>query len=439
MCDNKTKKHLSRRKLLNSAIQMSAFAPLYSVFPGLMSQKLFAQQQALAGRKKLVWINMAGGWDILEATEPKNRSTSGIDMIYDWQDARQITGSSDKIGRWLPNLAALGQDLLVVRGIAMGTTSHEAGSTYMNTGILSNTGIVNAASIPAIIASESAATIPIIQLNGGSEILTDRGLLSPVSVVRASNLDLYQRMYPTDAQELSNKINILNLLRSSISQYQEKVGANDRLEELATAEQKVRDQFNAEVGKNLVLEDADINVFGTLPANVNNNMLNSFALTYKLIKNNLVTAVNLGIGGFDTHSGQSARLQPILANVDFYIAALARALRTDNLLADTLIVLYSDFGRTPKINNSNGRDHWPVGGAMIIGGNLAGGKVVGGTDDDLRALGINPSTGALQEDGTQISPVHIGGSVLKLILGEAYLEYRPYLESLPILTQLRSS
>src|SRR5690606_22334956 len=99
-------------------------------------------QESFTPQRNLIWINMGGGWDILEVTDPKPASTSGIDMIYGWGDAREVASSSDgaRIGRWLPRIAGLGRDLLVVRGLAMGTTSHEAGNIYMDTGILSNAG-----------------------------------------------------------------------------------------------------------------------------------------------------------------------------------------------------------------------------------------------------------------------------------------------------------
>ena len=109
------------------------------------------------------------------------------------------------------------------------------------------------------------------------------------------------------------------------------------------------------------------------------------------------------------------------------------------MLDKTLIVLYSDFGRTPKINNSNGRDHWPVGGAIMIGGGIQGGRAVGGTDDSMRAYSINQDTGKADENGEQLSPIHLGGSVLELTLGSEYLQYRNYLQSIPALTRLKSS
>ena len=224
----------------------------------LLGPSLLQAQSAYSVARRLVWINMSGGWDVLEITEPKVSSTSGIDMVYDYGLANQIGTGDTRIGRWLTRLARFhGEDVLVLRGINMGTTSHQAGSVYMDTGILSNSGDVNSASIPAIVASESQATIPIIQLNGGSDPKTDRGLLNPVSVVRAQNLDLYRSMYPQDADELTQKMLMLDHLRGSITNLETVRGTNDRLTELSNAEAKVRVQFESDVGAKLSLTEED--------------------------------------------------------------------------------------------------------------------------------------------------------------------------------------
>ena len=430
---------LSRRQLLQTGVSLVGSLSLASLFGG---HRALGQSNSNLQRR-LVWINMRGGWDILEITDPKLSSTSGIDMVYDWGLAQSIAGSTsgDRIGRWLPNIAALGQDLLVVRGLTMGTTSHTAGSVYMDTGVLSNAGNVNAASIPAIVASESAATIPIIQLNGGSDPQIDRGLLNPVSVVRAQNLNLYRSLYPDDDEQLQQKLLMLDYIRDSVSRVQERFGNNDRLLDISSAEQKIRVQFENQVGAKLTLDDEDRAPFQATGQNLNmnNGLRDSFALSLKLLKNDLVSCLNLGVGGFDTHANQERSMQPVVESFDFLLATFVNELRAAGQLDNTLIVCYSDFGRTPKVNQRNGRDHWPVGGALLIGGGLDGGRVVGATDDDLQAVKVNTTSGLPDDSGTTLNPTHIGGSVLELTLGASYLGYRTYLSSIPALTRLRGA
>lgn len=427
---------LTRRELMLGGTYLAGY---------LMASQMIPGGQALAGQyppaRRLVWINMSGGWDILEITDPKPSSTSGIDMMYDWGAAQQLAGSSEKIGRWMSNTAAMGQDVLVVRGLNMGTTSHMAGAVYMDTGVLSNSGNVNAASIPSIVASESTATIPIIQLNGGMDPKIDRGLLSPVSVVRAQNLDLYRSMYPEDTAAMDQKMLILTYLNSSIERAKAKTGDYDRLKAVASAQSKIQTQFVDNVGSKLELTPADRTPFGVnAPRTVDNGMRDAFALSLKLLKNNLVTCLNLGVGGFDTHAGQERAMQPIVESFDYLLGRFVAELKAANQLDNTLIVLYSDFGRTPKVNNNNGRDHWPVGGALMIGGEIMGGRVVGATDDNLRALSINRDSGAAETGGSfTLSPSNLGGAVLELTLGTAYTTtYRTYLESIPALTRLKT-
>ncbi len=433
---------MNRRQLLATGVSLTAYASVASLLkPGTAR----AQDASYPPARKLIWINMSGGWDILEVTDPKEASTAGIDMIYDWGIAPALAGGDGtKIGRFLPGIAALGTDVLVLRGLAMGTTSHMAGSVYMDTAILSNAGRVNAASIPAIVASESADTIPIIQLNGGTDPQTDRGLLKPVSAVRADNLELYRSMYPDGDAAIQRKMAVLDYLKSSLARAEARTGANDRMTGLGAAESKVRAQFADNVGAKLTLNATDRALFTTgAPTGMNNGATDAVALTLKLINNDIVTCVNLGFGGFDTHQGQTARLQPILESVDFSISRLVQGLRDSGKLDSTLIVLFSDFGRTPKVNGSNGRDHWPTGGAIVIGGGIDGGRAVGATDDSLgAALLINPNSGAVTTDaatGVQLNPTHLGGMVLALTLGSGYSQYRPYLAALPALTRLKGA
>ena len=431
---------LSRRQMLRTGCSVVAFASAMKLLAPLC-----ANAQAQYGvQRKLVWINLSGGWDILETVDPKQSANSKLDLLFPWADAHKLAGSSEdiRVGRHLPGLASLGADTLLIRGLAMGTTSHDAGSVYMDTGILSNSGRVNAASIPSIVASESSATIPIIQLSGGTEPQIDRGLLNPVSLVRAQNLELYRSMYPTEKAQVERRILMLDYLKKSIARVKASQGSNDRLSSLENAEDKIRDQINSGIADKLQLDSSDKALFNNpnTEGQRGSGAGEAFALALKLIKNDLVSCVNMGIGGFDTHSNQDRQLASILPSFDAYLKVFVNELRKADKLSSTLIVLYSDFGRTPKVNGGSGRDHWPVGGAAFIGGGIAGGRAVGGTGTDLLALNTDLATGnplAPGKGGDQLNPAHLGGAVLKLCIGEAYLPFRSYLSAPACLTQTK--
>jgi hypothetical protein len=92
-----------------------------------------------------------------------------------------------------------------------------------------------------------------------------------------------------------------------------------------------------------------------------------------------VGCVTLSIGGWDTHSSNFKTLRQQLPQVDRGIAALIQDLHDRGLDKDVVTVMWGEFGRTPKINGSDGgRDHWgPVMSALVAGGGLKMGQAIG--------------------------------------------------------------
>ncbi|MBS0264643.1 MAG: DUF1501 domain-containing protein, partial [Planctomycetes bacterium] len=94
-----------------------------------------------------------------------------------------------------------------------------------------------------------------------------------------------------------------------------------------------------------------------------------------------VRCVSVAYGFWDTHGGNFNHLKQNLPVFDKGIAALVRDLYERGMDKDTTLVVWGEFGRTPKINKDAGRDHWPrVNGALIAGGGLRMGQVIGSTD-----------------------------------------------------------
>ena len=79
-------------------------------------------------------------------------------------------------------------------------------------------------------------------------------------------------------------------------------------------------------------------------------------------------------GGWDTHSGQRGRLNAQLRGLDQLVAALKAGLGQD--WANTLVIVATEFGRTVAPNGTGGTDHGTASAAMLLGGAVAGGKVV---------------------------------------------------------------
>jgi hypothetical protein len=101
-----------------------------------------------------------------------------------------------------------------------------------------------------------------------------------------------------------------------------------------------------------------------------------------------VTTVNGPSISWDTHKDNFNRLESRLAPpMDRAFSALISDLDERGLLDSTLVIWLGDFGRTPTINKDAGRDHWPrCFSAVLAGGGIRGGRVVGASD----AIGAYP-------------------------------------------------
>jgi hypothetical protein len=91
-----------------------------------------------------------------------------------------------------------------------------------------------------------------------------------------------------------------------------------------------------------------------------------------------VRFVSLTYGGWDMHNQITAGMRGQMPPLDQALATLIRDLDRTGLLKTTLVMVSSEFGRTPKINGTAGRDHWPkVFSVMLAGGGIKGGVIHG--------------------------------------------------------------
>ncbi len=145
--------------------------------------------------------------------------------------------------------------------------------------------------------------------------------------------------------------------------------------------------------------------------------------------------VSIENGHWDTHRKNTMSLRDLLVpSLDQSVAALVRDLADRGLLDSTLVVVTTEFGRTPRINVMDGRDHWPQAFSIVMaGGGLKVGGVLGATDKTgatvidrpvtpadmaatvLSVLGIDPATILHTPQGRPIQMVSGGSPVHELI------------------------
>ena len=143
--------------------------------------------------------------------------------------------------------------------------------------------------------------------------------------------------------------------------------------------------------------------------------------------------MTINYGGWDHHGEIFKGLDKKLPEFDQGYSALILDLDQRGLLDDTLVLTMGEFGRTPKVNDKAGRDHWGRAGSMLwAGAGVARGRVIGATDKNgafvtdrpvrpadvawtvYNALGIDPSKELFTPEGRPVSILAEGAAVTEL-------------------------
>ena len=109
-------------------------------------------------------------------------------------------------------------------------------------------------------------------------------------------------------------------------------------------------------------------------------LLDHFLVARRLIQCG-VRCVTLAFSRWDWHGGNFTRARQDFPMLDQGVSALIEDLDRRDMLDDVTVVVWGEFGRTPKINDRGGRDHWPrVSCALMAGGGMRTGQVIGATN-----------------------------------------------------------
>jgi hypothetical protein len=146
-----------------------------------------------------------------------------------------------------------------------------------------------------------------------------------------------------------------------------------------------------------------------------------------------VRFITVNNGGWDHHAHIFKNLDIRLPEFDAALSAFLEDMHTRGLLTDTLIAVYGEFGRSPKINPDGGRDHWaPAASLLFAGAGVRGGNVVGSTDKQggyvtrrpvapadvaftlFDCLGIDPRKQIRAPDGRPIEILDQGETIKEL-------------------------
>ena len=144
-----------------------------------------------------------------------------------------------------------------------------------------------------------------------------------------------------------------------------------------------------------------------------------------------VSFTTIYYGGWDHHSDIFKTLPKHIKPLDQGVAALISDLDERGMLDNTMVIVLGEFGRTPKVNDRGGRDHWPHAMSVLMAGaGIPGGQVVGATDkkgyyaseniyspEDFASslytkMGIDPTVALHKNTGRPVQLVN-GGHLIK--------------------------
>ncbi|MEO2031637.1 MAG: DUF1501 domain-containing protein [Planctomycetaceae bacterium] len=377
---------LGRRRFMERAAQAALGV---SLLPGIDNAVAAAPTQGNA--KRLIYLYMSGGMTHLDTFDlkPGHENQGSTTPI-----STSVAGI--QISRFLPMLAVQFDQIAAVRSMHTQTGAHEAGEYIMRT------------SYQQIATTRHPSMGPWIQrLNGRqSRTLPDTVLISaPARHPGPGFLD------PTFSPLPIGDPN-RGLENTTAPQYLTEASFDKRVRLIDGFDRNFRSKFNVrkvQAYTDLYTEATSLLASQELKAfdldeetkeDRNRYGRNQFGqgclLARRLIENN-VRCVEVTLGGWDMHNTiyDSNGLPSRAATLDRAMGNLLKDLADRGLLDETLVVLTTEFGRSPVINYNAGRDHHPaVFSAALAGGGIKGGQFYGKSDSDGHNVDENGVTPA---------------------------------------------
>jgi len=361
-----------------------------------------------------VTIHAGGGWDPTMLCDPKGRIDDNdndpvnnfwADDILDIGPFRVApVGSNQAFFQRFQN------DLLVINGIDTQTNSHEAGTRHTWSGSM-DSGMPSFSALAAAVADPRPALS--FLSNGGYD--ETAGLVPPT---RIPDVGAIQEIAFPEALDASNPDNPDSYLFTEATRQRIRTARAARHDRGMDSEtlprvRRARNVLNnARAGENELAALTDF-LPGSLD-NSNNRLFRQAQVAMACFKAGVTVSANLSTGGFDTHGNhdqnQGNALRTIVDGVTYLMDEAER-----QGIADQVVVLVgSDFGRTPWYNDTNGKDHWTVTSFLAMGPGISGGRVVGATDEYYSPLKVNADSLAVDESGMRIRPGNIHASLREL-------------------------
>lgn len=390
---------------------------------------------ATARAKSVINIYLPGGMSHQESFDPKMNAPieyrgpfeaikTNVDGVYFSENLKQTAKIADKI--------------TVVRSMTHGEAAHERGTHAMFTGYRPSPAI-QYPSIGSVVSHELGERNnlpPYVLIPNQPTPYAGTGFLGAAYGAFALGSDPANDNFSVRDLTLPGGIDAARFaerreMRSVVDAHFSALEKSDALDGMDSFYQRAYAMISSEKARAAFDIKAE-------PAKVRDEYGRNAAGQRMLLARRLVEAgvrfVSLTYGSWDHHDNIKRANGQQMPNFDKAYAALIRDLDERGLLESTLVVVNTEFGRTPKINGTAGRDHWPkVFSIALAGGGVKRGYVHGSSDatggepdvdplsvEDYAAtiynqIGIDPAK-ALMSPGGRPQPIVKDGKVIKELL-----------------------
>ncbi|MFN7292836.1 MAG: DUF1501 domain-containing protein [Pirellula sp.] len=346
-----------------------------------------------AKAESVIHVFLPGGIAHQETFDPKPYSP----LEYRGELGTVKTKTGDVFSETVPRLAALSDKLTVIRSVTHGEAAHERGTHNMFTGYKPSPALIFP-SFGSVISHEYGPRNnlpPYVAVPSAANEYAGTGYLSSSFGPFALGADPANNGFRVQDLNLPSGVDMARFerrrsaLEAVNAHFQSKQNA-DAINAMDTFYQRAYSLISSEKAReafNIDAEDA------ALRDRYGRNTAGQRLLMARRLVEAGVRFVSVTYGGWDMHTQISAGMRRDMPALDQGLSTLIEDLESRGLLSKTLILVSSEFGRTPKINNEAGRDHWPkVFSVMMAGGGIKGGLVYGSSDATATEPEFDPVT-----------------------------------------------
>jgi hypothetical protein len=391
-----------------------------------------------------VSIAASGGWDPTSFCDPKE-NVPGEREITRWSRndvTRTIAGSPITYAPFANNEEFFDRfhaDMLVFNGIDGETNSHDVGVRHTWSGRIPE----GYPSFSAIAAAVYGEGMPLPYLtNGGYRETAGLSTYAEVNNVRDIQ-DLVNVNRVPRRDDLYHDEDELAVIEEHMA---ERLAALQAQADLLPRQRRTMANLALARASRGELEALTVGLPDQLVNPVDkdgnrNDLLQQAQMALICANAGLTVACDLEIGGFDTHQNHDANQGTALQRLTNGITYLWDTAEQLGVADRLVVVVGSDFGRTPRYNDGNGKDHWPINSALLMKKAAPwADRVVGASDDGHSALAIDPVTLAVDtgSSGVVLGPAHVQ-QALRQVAGVADHEVaRRFPFNIPAVDMLRT-